>query len=96
MTCLKILCSSQSIHEKSIGIDGHSFHSLSSCIHKEVSWSPFNHDEDNVKIGGSHEGYPGDNTTVSLKGVKNFTENEANTVFPTKIKQNLINFSIKR
>lgn len=83
-TYLRLLCSSQSIHVLSIGIDGHSCHNISSCKHRAVSWSPFSHDEDNVNIGGALEGYSGGNTTINFKGVKNVTEKEAKTVFPEK------------
>jgi hypothetical protein len=77
----------------SIGIDGHSCHNISSCKHRAVSWSPVNHDEDNVKIGGALEGYSGGNTTINLKGVKNFTEKEAKTVFPANKSHYTLNYN---
>lgn len=94
LTYLRLLCSSQSIHVLSIGIDGYSCHNISSCEHRAVSWSPFNHNEDNVKIGGALEGYSGGNTTINFKGVKNFTEKEAKTVFPAKKSHYTVNKAV--
>lgn len=81
---LTVLCSNQSIHVFSMGIDGHSSHNLSSCKQREVSWSPFNHNDDRVYIGGQLEGYPGGSITVNLNGVRNLTSKDAKTTFPER------------